>query len=160
MLRLAGGGADVFVRVHAVPGAMTTAAAREMAGRPSHHDHRDAPHLSGARAAGPVHVIGCHKGITEQQAMTLLGRPDVTTVAADFGVLAVDQVSKVQCLLLRDCRDETTTRNGVGTAFRWLRSSREWELLVGSARSRAKIVRAIAGELQPGAARSTSRRGR
>jgi len=63
--------------------------------------------------------------VTEGQAMTLLGRPDITTVTADVGVLAVDQNSKVQCVLVRDCRDETTTRNGITTAFRWLRSSNE-----------------------------------
>jgi hypothetical protein len=147
ILKLKTDWADIYLCIHAVPGAMGVAAAREMVGRPFHHDHRFATHLDGRQAAGPVQVIGCHRGITELQAMTLLGRPDVTTVSAEFGVLAVDQVSKVQCLLIRDCRDEGTTRDGVGTTFRWLRNSGEWRLLVERARSRARIVTAIAREL-------------
>ncbi len=142
------GGTKVLVQVHAVPGAMTTAAAREKVGRPFHHDHEAAHRLAGrGRRGGPVHVIACHKGITEQQAMTLLGRPDVTTVDTPFGILAVDQVSKVQCLFLRDCRDPTGAQHGVTRMFDWLDETDEEHRLARRSLARASIVQAIAKQL-------------
>jgi hypothetical protein len=138
-------GVETLVAVHGVPDAMSNATAREMVGRPFHRDHRLAPRLSG-RVAGPVHVIGVHKGVTEKQARDLLGQPDVSTVVTAFGVLAVDRISKVQCFLLRNCRDDTSTRHAVQRALAWISRSGEDDLVAKRAQSRARIVKAIANE--------------
>jgi hypothetical protein len=139
------GGADLLFLIHAVPDALTNAAAREMVGRPFHHDHEAAPAL-GRGKGGPVHVIACHRGVTEKQASDLLGQPDVETVDAAFGVLAVDRSSKVQCIFLRNCRDETSTRHAAQRAFEWLERSEEDLLVARRGASRARIVKTIAEE--------------
>jgi uncharacterized protein DUF4062 len=139
------GKADLLFLVHAIPAPMANAAAREMVGRPFHRDYLAASAL-GPRQGGPVHIFACHRGVTERQAADLLGQPDVVTVDAAFGVLAVDRSSKVQCLFLRNCRDETSTRHAVQRAFDWLQRSGEDELLAQRGGSRARIVKAIAEE--------------
>jgi len=53
-------GVRVFFSCHAVPAAMTVAAAREMVGRPFLQDHELTPHLKEG-ICGPVHVIGVTK---------------------------------------------------------------------------------------------------
>ncbi len=141
--------ADLLCLVHAIPAAVTNAAAREMVGRPFHRDYVVAPAL-GTRKGGPIHIFACHRGVTERQAADLLGQPDVVTVNTLFGVLAVDRSSKVQCLFLRDCRDETTTRHAVQRAFDWLERSGEDQVLAKRGASRARIVKAIAAENSDG----------
>ncbi len=139
------GGADLLFLTHAIPAPVTNAAAREMVGRPFHRDYLVASAL-GLKKGGPVHVFACHRGVTERQASDLLGQPDVVTVDATFGVLAVDPASKVQCLFLRNCRDETSTRHAVQRAFDWLERSGKDLDLANRAASRARIVKAIAEE--------------
>jgi len=58
---------------------MTVASAREMDGRPFLRDHELVGKM-GDHIQGPVHVIACHKGVTENQAVGLLGFPDATIV--------------------------------------------------------------------------------
>jgi hypothetical protein len=131
--------------IHAIPAAITNAAARELVGRPFHHDYLFAPKI-GEQNGGPVNLFACHRGVTENQAATLLGQPDVVTVDASFGVLAVDHASKVQCIFLRNCRDDVSTRLAVQRMFDWLRRSGEDELLVKRGLSRARIVQVMAEE--------------
>ncbi|MEM7218991.1 MAG: hypothetical protein AAF515_11550 [Pseudomonadota bacterium] len=142
-------GKRVLYILHAVPEAMSTAAARERVGRPFHTDYLASEKLGkkSARTAGPVHIIACYKGITENQAVALLGRPDVTTIKTNFGVLGVDQISKVQCIFLRDCSDPGAIRHAVLRAFRWLASTGEIDRLVKRAEARKNIVAAIRAEL-------------
>jgi hypothetical protein len=128
---------------------VANAAARELVGRPFHRDHELAEALT-SRRGGPVHVIACHRGVTERQAADLLGQPDVATVDTSFGVLAVDQASKVQCPFLRNCRDQTSTRHAIQRALEWLSRSGEDRLLASRSVSRARIVRAIAAEHKHG----------
>jgi hypothetical protein len=65
-----------------------------------------------------VHVIACHKGVTENQAVGLLGFPDATIVTPAFGVYVADNVQKIQLILLANCRDESSTRYAVQRFFR------------------------------------------
>jgi hypothetical protein len=147
---------DLFVRIEkqevlfvttAVPAAMTVAAAREMVGQPFLKDHAHDPALKGKRG-GPVHVIGCHKNVTEAQAMKLLGFPDATVVSGPFGVYVADNVQKIQLVLIKDCRDEASTRHGVQRFFEWLQQTGEGTLLAQRAAARARIVKSIAQELK------------
>jgi hypothetical protein len=52
--------------VHAISATTSIAAARELVGQPFICDHLTVPLLAKNRAAGPVHLVGCHKGITEE----------------------------------------------------------------------------------------------
>lgn len=137
---------DVLFVLDAVPAAMSVAAAREMVGQPFLKDHIYASLLTGSRG-GPVHVIGCHKTITEAQAMKLLGFPDATVVTTQFGVYVADNVQKIQLVLIANCRDDGNTRFGVQRVFDWLRQTGEGALLAQRAVARARIVKSIAAEL-------------
>lgn len=137
-------GKAVLFAVHAIPAALTIAAARELVGQPFLRDFEYEAAL--AAAAGPVHVIGCQKGATESQAIAMLGFPDATVVAAPFGVYVADPLQKVQFLFLQNCRDRTTTRFSAQRFFDWIDQSGEAAALLACAQSRRRIVKAIARE--------------
>lgn len=137
-------GAELLFCVHAIPAATSTAAAREMVGRPFLADHR---HLAPAgKLQGPIHVIACHRSATEKQATDLLGYPDATVVATTFGTYLVDPVQRIQLVLLTNCRDQTATRFAVQRLFDWLARSGQRADLVAHAKARGRIVRAIQKE--------------
>ncbi len=140
------GRSEVLFVPTAVPAAMSVASAREMVGQPFLKDHLFDDALNTKRG-GPVHIIGCHRGVTEAQAMKLLGFPDATVVTTSFGVYVADDVQKIQLVLIRDCRDESNTRHGVQRFFEWLDQTGEGTLLAKRAAARARIVRLIAREL-------------
>jgi len=71
------------------------------------------PWLAATAHGGPVHLIACHKSVTEAQARTMLGFPNATVVSAPFGIYVVDPVQSIQLILVAQCRDETSTRLGV-----------------------------------------------
>jgi hypothetical protein len=99
-----------FLRVHQLHGAMVD---------------------SGAEA-GPVHIIGCHKGVTENQAMRLLGHPDATIIKTPFGVYVADDVMKTQLILITGCRNPSAVHHGVQRMMTWLDQSEEAGRLIGS----------------------------
>lgn len=140
------GGTEVLLCPHAIPAALTDGAAKEMVGQPFLRDHQHAPLLTDGRG-GPVHVIACHKTATESQATRLLGFSDATVVRAPFGIYVADNVQKVQFAFVVNCRDEANTRHGVQRFFEWLDQTGEAPMLARRARSRAKIVQAIAAEV-------------
>jgi hypothetical protein len=130
---------------HAVPAALSIAAAREMVGRPFLRDHQYAAVLSD-RVLGPIHFIGCHKKVSESQAVSLLGQPDLTLINAPFGIYAADVVYCIQVIFLSDCRDQSSTRHALQRFFDWLEQSGESALLLERAAKRMRIVNAIAKE--------------
>ncbi len=136
----------VLVRCHAIADSLGVAAAREAIGRPFLHDHALLPEMKSS--AGPLHVVGCHKTITERQATSLLGFPDVVTVKTSFGVYVADRVHMAQVAFLGNCRDETSTRHAVQRFLVWLEASGEAHHVAARAVSRRKIVVAI-GKEQP-----------
>jgi hypothetical protein len=146
------GNTSVFFVPSAIPAALTIAAAREMVGQPFLRDHEIYATLKDSMVTGPVHLIACHKGVSESQALRLLGFPDATIVTAPFGVYVADDIQKIQMLLIGNCRDETTTRHGVQRAFEWLEQTGESEKLASRAASRTRIVRTIHVEGAPSAA--------
>ena len=137
---------SVLFEVNAVPEAMSVAAAREMVGQPFLRDHENKA-VTTKKLAGPVHIIGCHKTITESQAMKLLGFPDATVVTTEFGVYVSDNIQKIQLVFIANCRDESGTRHGLQRFLEWLNQTGEGPLLAERAAARSRIVKAIAGEV-------------
>ena len=139
-------GQSVLFLCHAVPASMSIAAAREMLGQPFLDDYKCAK-LLGEEHVGPVHIIACHRSVTEPQAIKQLGFPDATVVTPPFGVYVADNVQKIQLVFIANCHDETATREGVQRFFAWLsQTDDEGKLLAKRAASRRRIVKAIADE--------------
>jgi hypothetical protein len=124
---------------------MSVAAAREMVGQPHLSDHSLHGYLSKVQG-GPVHIVACHKTITESQARAMLGFPDATVVSAPFGVYVVDPIQSIQLVLLAQCRDEATTRLGVQAFLEWLDESEQATVLVRHAAKRKSVVAALAAK--------------
>lgn len=140
-------GRSVLICIDAVPAAFTVAAAREPVGRPHLKDHVLGDDLR--KQAGPLHLIACHRTVTETQATNLLGFPDATVVSSRFGVYVADEVQKMQFVFLANCRDPSQTRHAVQRFLDWLTQSGEGPRLADRAQARARIVRAIALEQTP-----------
>ena len=141
------GGAKTAFRCDCVPSSMTTAGARELVGQPFLSDWKTMDEMP-REVAGPVHVIACHKGVTESPAIKLLGFPDAVVVSAPFGVYVADRVQCIQMVFIPNCRDETSTRRGVQHFSRWLAEQAEEADLVARAVSRRNICSVIASELK------------
>lgn len=137
---------EVLFRLAAIPGPMSMAEARELVGRPHLDDHLVVEHLKDSKKAGPIQLIACHRGVTERQALTLLGFPDAAIVKSGFGVFVADNIQKAQLVFLENCRDDTATRHAVQQFFDWLDHSGETKDLISRAVSRKKIVKAIADQ--------------
>ncbi|WP_298826310.1 hypothetical protein [uncultured Piscinibacter sp.] len=140
-----------------IPASMTTAAARELVGQPFLRDHEITNGWDNG-LQGPVHVIACQKGVTETQALRQLGFPDAIVVSHPFGVYVADEVQKIQMAFVANCRDETTTKEGVQAFLNWLDDHGEVNYLVQRAADRRRIsdfVRALQGH-EPGNAKVTA----
>jgi hypothetical protein len=140
------GNTKMLFAVSAVPAAMTVASAREMVGQPFLGDHTFENHLAKG-VSGPIHAIACHRTVSESQALSMLGFPDATVVSGSFGVYVADRIQKIQILFLANCRDESSIRHNWQRLVDWLNETGEAELLVERAKSRTRIVKAIAGEI-------------
>jgi hypothetical protein len=136
---------EILFVISAVPDAMSVAAARESVGRPHLDDYKIHDALANVYG-GPVHLIACHKGVTEAQARAILGFPDSTVVTAPFGVYVVDPVQRIQIVLLSQCRDETNTQLRAQDFFKWLNATNQAAELVKHAHRRKIIVKALAGK--------------
>ena len=137
----------ILVRTHAIPEALSVAAAKEKVGQPFLEDHLLAGLLASNKCDGPLHIIACHRTATVSQARKLLGFPDATVVSAPFGVFVADNIQKIQFVFIVNCRDESTTRHGIQRFFEWLEQTGEDVLIAKRAKSRASIVKAIAEEI-------------
>lgn len=138
-------GRSIVFHLHAAPGSLGVPAIREMVGRPFLHDHRRVAAYPND-ANGPVHVIACQSGATEAQARAMLGFPDATFVSPGFGIFAADNVQQIQFALLKDCRDDTTTRSSMHRMLQWLRESGEDSLVADRARRRRVIAATISAQ--------------
>lgn len=138
-------GRDVLFVVGAVPDAMSVAAAREEVGQPHLLDHELKDRLKKFHG-GPVHLVACHKGVTEAQARTMLGFPDATVVSAPFGIYVADPVQSIQIVLIARCRDETSTRIGVQRFLEWLDAANQNGELVRLAAKRKSVVNVLSGK--------------
>jgi Domain of unknown function (DUF4062) len=134
----------IFV-ANAVPDSMSVAAAREMVGQPHLSDHNLHDALTKVDG-GPIHLVACHKGVTESQARTMLGFPDATVVSPPFGVYVVDPIQGIQLVLLAQCRDVTSTRLAVQRFLEWIDESEQSVALIQNAAKRKRVVRALVGK--------------
>lgn len=137
---------ELLFACHGAPRSLSTAAGRDAVGQPFLRDHllvADA----GEDVGGPIHLIGCPKGVTDTQAVNLLGFPEFTVVEGSFGVYASDTVQKIQLCLLADCADPGSTRNSVERLVEWLSRSRELPTMADRAASRRRIIEAIRAEV-------------
>jgi hypothetical protein len=144
------GSQSVLFSIHAVPDSFSTAEARELVGRPFVRDYElvTDPPLSNRLTVGPVHLIAVHKNVTERQACSFIGHPDVMLVNAPFGLYLADRIQHVQVLFVSNCRDETSTRQGIQRCLRWLEESGEGAQLVEGSRRRKRILKTIQKEIQ------------
>ncbi len=137
-------GARLLFHVNAIPDTLSVPAAREIVGQPHLQDHLLLSELKSLQG-GPIHLVACHKGATESQAVRMLGFPNATVVSAPFGIYVVDPVQSIQLVLIAQCRDETTTRHGVQRFFEWLYESEQAAELIRHAGKRKGVVKALAG---------------
>lgn len=135
-------GSRLAACLHAVPGAMGVAAAREMLGQPFLRDHLWADDLS-KQTPGIVHLIACYRGVTENQASKIIGTPDTMTVASDFGVYAADHVQQIQMIFLANCADTVALAAAVRRLHEWLHATEEIKFIRERAEGRRKILRTI-----------------
>lgn len=136
----------ILVILHAIPDVLSIAKARERVGQPFLEDYKYIKSLTADDVIGPIHIIGCHKGVTETQARNILGFPDATILKDTFGVYVADNVQKIQMVFISDCSDSTSTKSGFQQFLNWLDSTTENKSLTKRAMSRKKIVVTIAEE--------------
>ena len=77
-------------------------------------------------------------------------------ISAPFGIFVADNIQKVQFAFIVNCRDDATTRHGAQRFFEWLAQTGEETLVSERARARARIVCAIAKELEKAEVRTKS----
>lgn len=145
---------EVLCRVAAVPDALSYAPARDLVGQTFRNDHALDWSNCDPGLCGPVHVIVCHRGVTRTQARKLLGVEDATYIETPFGVFVADEVQQVQVFLIKDCRDDTSTRTNVTRCVEWLHQSGLIQAIGRRAMRRRRIVEVLREALgDAGAAR-------
>jgi hypothetical protein len=138
-------GKKTLAALHAVPAGLSQSAAREKVGQPFLLDHTLHDELVGGDG-GPIHIVACYKGVTESQALKMLGFPDATVVPGRFGLHVADSVQKIQIVLLKNCQSPTTTRHAITTWLEWMKRAAEDGHVAKRAAARKRIIAAIAGE--------------
>lgn len=134
---------NLLLKVHSIPASFSIGAAREMVGQPFLEEHKLINEIDDD-FIGPVHIIGCHKAITESQAMKTLGFPDAMVLKTHFGVYVADNVQKIQMIFISNCIDTEHTRSGFQQMYLWLENTDEIKSLLNRARARKEIISKIA----------------
>lgn len=138
---------QILLLLHAIPDSVSIASARERVGQPFLQDFRNHKLLTNDdNVTGPVHIIGCHKSITEAQARNILGFPDATILKDSFGIYVADNIQKIQMIFLEKCHDSYSTAHAFQEFINWMDRIGEMKELETRAVSRKNIITAIAGE--------------
>jgi hypothetical protein len=140
--------AQVFLKTHASPASLSEPTAREMVGQPFLIDHKLHSELKNSKA-GPIHLVACPKGVTENQALNMLGFPDATIVSDSFGVHIADNIQKIQIVLLKECVSPSAIRCQLAAWFEFLRRTGEDKFVLDRAQRRFRIIESIAKEAKP-----------
>ncbi len=125
---------------NAIPDNLNLAAARERVGQVF---REDASLLPANAVSGPLHIVGCYRGVSEAAARKLYGVEDATYIPLDAGMLVRDSKLKVQMLLVAKCADTSATRAALQELFEWIERSGQATVIAQHAKDRAVIVRAI-----------------
>jgi hypothetical protein len=136
---------QILIGLHAVPDAFSQPAARERVGQPFLFDHTLQEKLARCDG-GPIHVVSVYKGVTEGQALKMLGFPDAIVVPGAFGLHIADGVQKIQLVMLKNCGSPTATRRALTEWLEWVQRSGEATHVVERAKARKRIIEAIAKE--------------
>lgn len=137
-------GREAMVRPDAIPASLSVAPAREKVGQPFLRDHELSARLEEENLPGVIHIIACHRGVTETQALSILGTPDAIAVSGEFGVYVADHVQKIQLIFLSECSDDTAVALAVRQLRGWLSESGEGPRVLDRAVARRKILTTIA----------------
>jgi len=137
----------ILVIIHAIPDALSIASAKEKVGQPFLQDFQTSDILKKEEnIIGPIHIIGCHKSVTETQTRNILGFPDATILKDSFGIYVADNIQKIQMIFIEKCSDSHSIRHGFQDFAEWLMRTSEVDNLLKRARSRKNIITAIAQE--------------
>lgn len=136
----------VLVLIHAIPDTLSISSAREKVGQPFLDDFTKSKLLEDDDVLGPIHIIGCHKSVTETQTRNILGFPDATILKDSFGIYVADNIQKIQMIFIEKCSDSYSVRHGVQDFLEWLDRTSEVDNLIQRATSRKKIIDVISDE--------------
>lgn len=137
----------ILVIVHAIPDTLSIASAREKVGQPFLHDFKMSDIFSAdENIIGPLHIIGCHKSVTETQTRNILGFPDATILKDSFGIYVADNIQKIQMIFIEKCSDSHSIRLGFQSFLEWLNRTSEVDNLLLRSKSRKNIIITIANE--------------
>ena len=136
---------SVNVVVHSIPDALSIANARERVGQPFLDDFRNYKKIN-KDSIGPIHIIGCHKTVSESQARNILGFPDATILKDSFGIYVADNIQKIQMVFIEKCSDSTSTSMALQEFLNWLVRTNELRKFIKRAESRKKIIHIISEE--------------
>lgn len=137
----------ILVIIHAIPDTLSIASAREKVGQPFLQDFKKSAILQNDdNIIGPIHIIGCHKSVTEIQTRNILGFPDATILKDSFGIYVADNIQKIQMVFIEKCSDSHSIRYGFQDFLDWIMRTSEVKNLVDRAKSRKNIITAIAVE--------------
>ena len=131
----------VIKAFHAIPDHMSIADARNRIGRPFVYEHKlleDRHEISGV-----IHFIGVYGNVTETQAKTLVGYPDITVIKGTFGFYLWEKNVHIQIFFLRNCINPQTVRTRLSEVINWLNSSREKSKILKRSEARYSILRTI-----------------
>src|SRR5260370_24578940 len=93
---------------------------------------------------GTLHVILCHKNITESQVISFMGHPDLFIVRPATSFFVADRITFVQAIFLMNAIDEDAIRANLQSMFEWVESqAQEMGNVVAPGRSPAAILRAM-----------------
>lgn len=136
----------INVVVHAIPDALSIASAKERVGQPFLDDFKNYKDIKSEFIYGPIHIIGCHQGVTVSQARKILGFPDATILKDSFGIYVADSIQKIQMVFLEKCEDSSSTSLRLQEFLSWLKRTKELKKFIKRAESRKKIIEVISIE--------------
>ncbi len=132
------------INVLGIPDHMSVSDAKAFAGRPFLKDHEiiTIP-KKGKPKFGPIHFIGVYGNATETQVKNLIGFPDVSAMADDFGLYVWEQDTHIQLVLLSNSKTPSALRSKFWLFVNWCNSTDELAKIKNRARARYHILKAI-----------------
>lgn len=132
---------EVVKLYHGIPDNMSIADARNLIGRPFLQEHEL---IRGNKlSSGAIHFVAGYGNISEAQAKSLVGYPDVTVIKASFGLYLWEKNMHIQIFFLKVCVNPQTVKTRCTELVNWLNSSRELSNIKARARARYSILEVV-----------------